>query len=223
MGFSKNIGDFIMTIGSRIKTVRKYFGFRQSFFAKLLNISQTHISKIENNKDMPSEKLLKMISSELDISLEWLKNETGDMILQDNEKKITSKELTLRMQSLLNECSNKENIKCCETMTTLIELLAKLKQFSSSMDTISSLNELLKYLLKYINYMEDNQLSKVCKSNDITQETIDKYFDENRAIEKIYKNHICSCFNSISNSISLDDELLSKYWDEYLEQNWDNI
>lgn len=43
------------SINNRIKEIRKNNNLNQKQFAQILGISQTHISKIESNKDMPSK------------------------------------------------------------------------------------------------------------------------------------------------------------------------
>ncbi|MBP1549952.1 MAG: helix-turn-helix transcriptional regulator [Oscillospiraceae bacterium] len=68
-----------MTTGERIKIIRKNYNFNQQQFADILCISQTHISKIENNNDFPSEKLLNLICAEFNVNYEWLKHGTGTM------------------------------------------------------------------------------------------------------------------------------------------------
>lgn len=45
-----------MTIGERIALFRKKVKIRQDTFAKSVGVSQSHISKIENNQDEPSDK-----------------------------------------------------------------------------------------------------------------------------------------------------------------------
>ena len=66
-----------MTLGERFKYVRKNNKFNQVDFAKILGISQTHVSKIEKGVENPSETLLRFVSYMFAINLEWLKNETG--------------------------------------------------------------------------------------------------------------------------------------------------
>lgn len=65
-----------MTLGERIKYVRKYNKLNQVDFAKQLGISQTHVSKIEKNVEHPSETLLLFTSYMFAINIDWLK--TGD-------------------------------------------------------------------------------------------------------------------------------------------------
>ena len=66
-----------MTLGERFKYVRKHNKLNQVDFAKILGISQTHVSKIEKGIENPSETLLRFVSYMFAINLEWLKSETG--------------------------------------------------------------------------------------------------------------------------------------------------
>ena len=66
-----------MTLGERIKFVRKSNKLNQADFAKKLGISQTHVSKIEKNIENPSETLLRFTSYMFAINIEWLKTGSG--------------------------------------------------------------------------------------------------------------------------------------------------
>lgn len=57
-----------MTIGERIALFRKINKISQQEFADAVEISRTHISKIENNNDMPSTKLLREIAEHYNIN-----------------------------------------------------------------------------------------------------------------------------------------------------------
>lgn len=70
-----------MTIGERIKEVRKYYKCSQRNFAVRLNLSQAHISNIEANKDNPSDKIIKQICAVYKINREWLKSGEGEMLI----------------------------------------------------------------------------------------------------------------------------------------------
>lgn len=67
-----------MTLGERIKIVRKTNNLNQIHFAKILGISQTHVSKIEKGIENPSETLLLFMSYKFAVNINWLKNEEGN-------------------------------------------------------------------------------------------------------------------------------------------------
>lgn len=75
-----------MTTGERIKFFRENNKITQKSFAIAIGISQTHISKIENNQDNPSDKLLHLISATFSINYEWLKYGTGSIQTKDDIK-----------------------------------------------------------------------------------------------------------------------------------------
>lgn len=58
-----------MNIGETIKSIRKSKGIRQNSFATLCDISQTYLSQIESNQKEPNISTLKVICSNLKISL----------------------------------------------------------------------------------------------------------------------------------------------------------
>lgn len=58
-----------MNLGQTIKRIRKEKNVSQSVLAKQCEISQTYLSKIENDKKEPTILVLKNISSNLDIPL----------------------------------------------------------------------------------------------------------------------------------------------------------
>ena len=66
-----------MTLGERVNFVRKNNKLNQQDFAKLLGISQTHVSKIEHGIENPSETLLLFISYKFAVNINWLKEEQG--------------------------------------------------------------------------------------------------------------------------------------------------
>lgn len=66
-----------MTLGERIKIVRKNNNLNQTLFAESIGISQTHVSKIEKDIENPSETLIRFISYMYGVSYDWLKNEYG--------------------------------------------------------------------------------------------------------------------------------------------------
>lgn len=67
-----------MTLGERVKLVRKNNKLNQTDFANRLGISQTHVSKIEKDVENPSETLLKFIVYMFGVDYNWLKKGEGD-------------------------------------------------------------------------------------------------------------------------------------------------
>lgn len=66
------------TIGERIKYIRKENNLKQEDFAKELSVSRSFISRIESNKEKASETVLKLISLQYNVSLQWLMYNKGE-------------------------------------------------------------------------------------------------------------------------------------------------
>ena len=58
-----------MNLGSTIKEIRLKKGFKQNSFAKMCDITQAYLSKIESNNKEPNVSVLKTIASQLEIPL----------------------------------------------------------------------------------------------------------------------------------------------------------
>ncbi len=66
-----------MSLGERIKKIRKDCFLTQSEFAERMLVSASYISKVEAGKENPSDIFLKLMSLEFNISLDWLKTGKG--------------------------------------------------------------------------------------------------------------------------------------------------
>lgn len=67
------------TIGQRIKKLRRQNGVTQKEFSQRVCVSQSYLSRVETDKEVPTEMLLKLIALEFSVSYEWLYNGRGDM------------------------------------------------------------------------------------------------------------------------------------------------
>lgn len=74
-----------MNIGDRIKKLRKAEKLTQKEFSKKLCISQSYLSGLENGTETPTDRLLKLIELEFNVSTEWLKDGVGDMYSSFND------------------------------------------------------------------------------------------------------------------------------------------
>ena len=71
-----------MNVGKAIKKLRKKNNYTQEGFCKKIDISQTYLSQIENNKKTPSGQLLAVISDVFKIPLPilfWFSVEEEDI------------------------------------------------------------------------------------------------------------------------------------------------
>jgi len=64
----------MQTIGERIRHIRKTNKLTQADFSKKLCVSGSHIANIENNKDNPSNAVIRLISTTFNINEGWIKN-----------------------------------------------------------------------------------------------------------------------------------------------------
>ena len=59
------------TLGSRVKAARKHRDIQQNDLATRIGCSSSHLSEIESDKKLPSLERLKLISEELDITVDY--------------------------------------------------------------------------------------------------------------------------------------------------------
>ena len=74
-----------MTIGERIKEVRKNEKLTQQEFADRLNLKRNTVGSYEVNVVESSDRTIKDICDKFGIREEWLRNGTGEMLVQDTQ------------------------------------------------------------------------------------------------------------------------------------------
>lgn len=79
-----------MTINERIRVYRKAIGLSMAEFGEKLSISGQAVSLIELGKTEASDRIIKSICSEYDVSREWLETGEGSMRMlpEDEETKL---------------------------------------------------------------------------------------------------------------------------------------
>lgn len=85
-----------MTLGEKLKGIRKQYNLSQEGMAELLDVSRQAITKWENDTGLPSSEHLKKISQTFNVSIDYLLNDAGDMPV-----------VTLRKQLDKNNYKNK--------------------------------------------------------------------------------------------------------------------
>ncbi len=68
-----------MTIGERIKAVRKAKGLTQVQFADMIGIAGASLSLLESGRNNPSRQTIMAICSQFGISEEWISTGDGEM------------------------------------------------------------------------------------------------------------------------------------------------
>ena len=79
-----------MTIGERIKQIRKENHLTQVDFAAKLKIGGTSVSKLEKGENNPSDQTITLICREFGVSEEWLRAGEGEMYASTNADAIDS-------------------------------------------------------------------------------------------------------------------------------------
>ena len=110
---------------SRLKAIRKTLKLNQTNFAKLLGISQTHLSSVEKGKKRFSA-LLFIPLKKLNVNLDWLVDGKGSMFNVEDENKIpiSNSEIKTAIEILLElpEDRQKECINFIKDKKLLLEL-----------------------------------------------------------------------------------------------------
>ena len=61
-----------MTIGERVKAVRKNKSLTQVQLGKMIMTSHSYISRVENGIEKPTERWIKLVSLALNVNFNWL-------------------------------------------------------------------------------------------------------------------------------------------------------
>ncbi|MGN0674516.1 MAG: helix-turn-helix domain-containing protein [Oscillospiraceae bacterium] len=123
-------------VGFRIKAIRKYFNITQKEFAKRILVTASYVSRIENGNELPTDKLLKLISLEFGNSLEWLLTGKGEMFSDERSPLIHDKdflnvkadELNQNLQHLLATNSNFEYAVYAYSINLMTQLFTTFEQ-----------------------------------------------------------------------------------------------
>ena len=94
-----------MSIGNRLKAIRKALNLNQTEFGAHINLSQTTIGQYEKETRPITERVISQLVSEFHINEEYLRHGTGDMFIDQKPKLVRqlAEELALsdREQRLL--------------------------------------------------------------------------------------------------------------------------
>lgn len=77
-----------MTIGERIKEVRKSSGLTQADFGKQVKITGASVSMIEKGINNPSDQTITLICSRFHVSEDWLRTGAGEMSARSYESEL---------------------------------------------------------------------------------------------------------------------------------------
>lgn len=79
-----------MTIGNRIKLIRKDKHLTMQDFGESVGLTKAAISSLESGKNNPSERTIRLICSVYKVDYFWLSDGTGEMYVNDTEVLIDS-------------------------------------------------------------------------------------------------------------------------------------
>lgn len=102
----------------RIKELRKFLNLSQDDFGKRIGLSKSGISSIESLQRNVTEKHIKLVCSEFDVSEDWLRYGTGNMFKKTFELDKTASYVS----DLLEDDDNPLYTLIKEIMHTYIEL-----------------------------------------------------------------------------------------------------
>lgn len=70
-------------IGTRMRQVRKALGFTQNKIVSYFEIGRANYSRIEKGEIFPGAVILSRISTQFNVSLDWMITGVGDMFVED--------------------------------------------------------------------------------------------------------------------------------------------
>lgn len=109
-----------MTIGDRIKEVRKALNYTQQRFADELGLKQNTVATYEMNKTVPSERTLMDIQEKFRVNITWLKTGEGEMF-NPIEKEV-------EIMRFVSRITHKNESELDQFRLNLISALAKLDE-----------------------------------------------------------------------------------------------
>lgn len=164
-----NNNEIMLTIGQRVKYIRKLNKLSQKNFAEILGISQAHISNIEKGADNPSLTLVKFICSKYFINESWLLKGIGTPSVFDNMEDTTTEgllkkanEFFLILQSMVNKIDIESQDKLVDSFAFLVSMYSILIETNNTelIKTLYSINDEIEKLIfntkLIIEYKESN-------------------------------------------------------------------
>jgi transcriptional regulator with XRE-family HTH domain len=121
------------SISERIKIFREYKNLKQYIFAKLIGVSPSTLSEVENGKNIaPSTSLIIGIANTfIDLNIEWLLTEKGEMIKADvdDTRSVDIKQIVEQIEPMNNNQKH-EVLKFIKEKRHIYELENLVKQLT---------------------------------------------------------------------------------------------
>jgi transcriptional regulator with XRE-family HTH domain len=118
-----------MSIGTRVKQYREARNWSQEDLAVRLDTTQTTISNIESDKNIPNSLLLNKIAKELEVDINDLLNDSANNIMTNNE----FSDHAVAAVNQYNPVFNMQSPELLESILKNQEQLAKLMEIQSKL------------------------------------------------------------------------------------------
>lgn len=118
-----------MSIGTRVKQYREARNWSQEDLAVRLDTTQTTISNIESDKNIPNSLLLNKIAKELEVDINELLNDSANNIMTNNE----FSDHAVAAVNQYNPVFNMQSPELLESILKNQEQLAKLMEIQSKL------------------------------------------------------------------------------------------
>ena len=110
-----------MQIYERIREVRNAVGLSQAKFAERMAISSSYVAEIELNNKEASERILRLLISEFNVSSSWLREGEGEMFSTGMDAQLS------KITSLFNSFDSQFKGCAINQMEELANLFSQLK------------------------------------------------------------------------------------------------
>ena len=113
-----------MSIGERLKNVRKKNGISQDELAKRIGVSRGVITNIEYNKiEEPQAIIVDALSKALNVNKQWLLTGKGEM--DDNSEALRSAKILAELHSIVKDFTEDEQLYLLDVSKALKQRLSK--------------------------------------------------------------------------------------------------
>lgn len=198
-----------MTIGERIHLIRKSHFYKQDDFAKVLGISRTHISKIENNQDNPSEKLIESISALFGVNYDWLKYGKGEMNAENKSNSLA--ECILHLSQYQKDNTESDNVVMASAIMNTMSFVNTMNRLTKTDSCHLSVDEIFQVLCKLSQYWE-KEYTNNCK-NPLPYKKGKELNEEIGEITDIYIQKIARLIEVMEIELVVSLDALDEYFD----------
>jgi transcriptional regulator with XRE-family HTH domain len=132
-----------MTIGERVKAVRKELGLTLDKFVEKLGVTKSSLSMIENGKANPGDQTIILICREYNVNEEWLRKGTGEMFnassgsqaLDELRKEFNLDDFSVKLIKAFSELTDEQRA----SVKNLIENLGDIMEMGENEKAIEEL------------------------------------------------------------------------------------